>query len=258
MSYEVLGWALFLRRLKLLITHHSSLITDQRGVFSPFMFGLLMAVGIFSVLAQQWAKRDLERLQAERMERLEATAADAAEALEFAILTETANTFDQNVDLERILPNTTRTGTTGLNDDLQIVTRDGDRAFDLRGQRVAIGALDDPLARAQLNQAGNAAALTELGDAEGVVVIDTSAVRRRQIETSRAIMQEMASHVFNFYAGNLRFPTDEEYDALARKFRATDAWGAPLDYTLNNDDEAEIAVVTPWGYRQEMELRLDD
>lgn len=231
---------------------------NQKGIFSPFMFGLLLAVGVFSVLSQQWAKRDLRTLQESRETRMEATAQDIARNIEFEILTETASTFSNNLNTNRLLPNAAKAGSNRSQDDIQIISREGEEIFELETQRFAINLGGDDLSRSALNQTTTSKNIVNAGETQGVAVIDTSAIRQRQVETSRTNMKAMAERIFNFYAGNLRFPTVGEYDQLALVFNATDVWGSPLDYTYENDDRASLAFTTPWGFRQSMRLDLKD
>lgn len=234
------------------------LMANQRGIFSPFMFGLLLAVGVFSVLSQQWAKRDLRTLEEQRASRMEATAQDIARNIEFEILTETASTFSDNLNTNRLLPTAAAASINRAQDDVQIISREGEQIFELETQRFAINLGGDALSRSALNQNTTSKNITDTEDAQGVAVIDTSAIRQRQVENSRTNMKAMAERIFNFYAGNLRFPTSSEYDQLALVFNATDVWGSPLDYTYETDDRAHIAFTTPWGFRQSMRLDLKD
>jgi hypothetical protein len=235
-------------------------LREQRGVFSPFMFGLIMATNIFSVVAMQWAKRDLALLQTQQAARAQAEATDIAKAVEFAILTETASSYDGAVDINRALGNTALSrGRTRGQEGVHIVTRDSGEHFDLTNQRVAITTTDDPLLRSRLSQAGNAADLGQTAqNSTAVAVVDTGAIRQRQVLQSKKTLETMAEQVYQFYAGHLRFPSPGEYDALADTLGARDVWGNDFTYTYLNENEALIEFTTPWNYTHSLKLNLTD
>jgi hypothetical protein len=224
------------------------------------MFGLIMATNIFSVLAMQWAKRDLALLQARQADRAQAEAEDIAKAVEFALLTETASSYDGTVDINRALANTALSrGRTRGQENVHIVARDSGEHFDLTNQRVAIATTDDPLLRSRLSQAGNAADLGQAAqESQAVAVVDTGAIRQRQILQSQKNLETMAEQIYQFYAGHLRFPSPGEYDELANVLSARDVWGNDFTYTYLNEDEVLIEFTTPWNYTHSLKLNLTD
>ncbi|PZP38486.1 MAG: hypothetical protein DI585_07265, partial [Pseudomonas fluorescens] len=60
-----------------------------------------MGMSIFSALSLQWAKQALADYELQQAQRAKANAEDVAKGLNFAILTENAQTYSENYDLER-------------------------------------------------------------------------------------------------------------------------------------------------------------
>ncbi len=60
---------------------------SQQGGFSPFMFGLVVGMSLFSAMSMHWARQELVRYEQEQVQRSKKDAQDVANALNFAILT---------------------------------------------------------------------------------------------------------------------------------------------------------------------------
>ncbi|MDD9911615.1 MAG: hypothetical protein OXQ96_01035, partial [Alphaproteobacteria bacterium] len=229
------------------LTRH---LRNQRGAFSPFMFGLLMAIGIFSTLAMHWAKKDLIRIQEERAERVKAEAEDIAKAVEFTIMTETASTFGQDFNIDELRQHTGRSqGKTRGQQDIQLIARDSETVFDLTNQRIAIAATDDPLAQTELRDTPDAKGLARAAKdgLDPVIIVDTGAIRKNQVAKSVQRLEQMAEQVYQFYAANFRFPTESEYDQLQDALKIKDIWGNDFYYTYRNDEEALLEFTSPWN-----------
>ena len=225
------------------------------------MMGLLMGMSLFSVMSLQWAKAELEKQQARNAERERQKAQDIAGALEFSILTETAATYSDDLELNRALAQSSATGKTRGGEDVLVVARDaGQNAFGNRNQRVAITASDDTLFRSQLYRTGSAEDLTRLksSDNRTVVMFDSSAVRDRQIRTSIKNMELLAEHVYSFYAAHMRFPSGTEFDEIDAGLGLRDVWGNPFAYTHSSAEQARIEFTTHWNFTKTLNLSLKD
>lgn len=232
----------------------------QAGYLSPFMFGLIIGMSIFSAMSAHWAQQELVRVQERKAERAHKQAEDIAHAMEFATLTETEGTYSDSYDLERAKMYAARSsGKTAGGQDFMVVARqENNESFGKRDQKVAIAATDDTLLRAKVYRAGSAEELAKMEEQKPVALLDTKAVRERQVRTSMKAMEGMAEQVYAFYAGHLRFPDEGEFDELQKRFTYRDAWGGEFDYTYVNEGEARLEFVTPWNYTQAIKLSLKD
>lgn len=227
---------------------------------SPFMFGMVVGMSMFSVMSTRWAQLELVRVQERKAEQARVQAEDLASAMEFATLTETAATYSETYDLERAKGYAALSSgkTAGGQDFIVVARQENDESFGTRDQKVAIAASDDTLLRAKVYRAGSAEELADMGRQKPVAVLDTGAVRERQVRTSMKAMEGMAEQIYAFYAGHMRFPNDSEYDGLRQKFLLTDAWGGAFAYTYVNESEARLEFTTPWNYTQVITLNLKD
>lgn len=235
------------------------ILNNQQGAFSPFMFGLVFGVGIFSTLVMYWAKQDLLRLEQLQAERAKAEAEDIAKALEFALLTETDATYSNDLSLNRARQFTNLSdGKTRGGEDILLTERLGDSRFEQQHSKVAITASDDIFLRSDIHRQGSADDLARLtpGDNQAVVVFDSEKIRTQQVARSRQNMDTMAEQVYQFYGAQLRFPTAAEFETLSNKLGLRDVWGRPFDYQLLDTDRARLEFVTPWGYTQTLDLNL--
>ncbi len=218
-----------------------------------------MGISLFSVMVGQWGRKEMLELELTRAERAKSEAEDIAKALEFSILTETSASYSEELSLERALAHTARSSakTRGKRDFLLTERTDGS-AFDLGQKRLAITASDDILLRAEVNRAHDSDSLARMqfGKKEAVVLLDTKGIRLRQVERSRLNMNIMAEHVYQFYAGHLRFPTIDEYESLQEKLGVNDVWGSDFLYTPIDEESGTIQFTTPWGYTQSLDLSL--
>jgi hypothetical protein len=235
----------------------------QGGAISPFMFGLIIGMSIFSVLSLQWAKQELARQQARNAAHDKAQAEDMAKAIQFSMLTETRDNYHDDIDVKRAMPYTTiATGKTRGGEQVMVGVQEQDPKanFGAGNTRVGVTASDDILRRAQVYRAGNADDILALAAQSNttVVTFDTSAVRSKQMRDSTSALEGMAEQIYAFYAGNMRFPSVGEYSRLAAQFSYHDAWGKPFDYQFGDSDNAALSFTTPWNYTYTQKLNLRD
>ncbi|NBX86468.1 MAG: hypothetical protein EBQ80_04430 [Proteobacteria bacterium] len=235
----------------------------QRGAFSPFMFGLVMGVTIFSALSMQWAKKELERYQAKQADAAQRQAQDVAKAMEFAILTEGQDNYSEEYTLQRARQFSSAAAKTRGEQDFLLATkreRDSER-FGRNDEKIAIAASDDTLLRSQVYRSGDVAELDKLrtNKASGVVVYDTSEARDRQIRTSIQRQEALAEQIYAFYAAEMKFPTLAEFTEMRRKFGLRDVWGDDFEYGVDPDlQQGFLSFTTPWGYVHEINLSLKE
>lgn len=239
------------------------LLSCQRGAFSPFMFGLVVGVTIFSAVSMQYARQELVAYQKRQGERARAQAEDLASALDFAIGTETKETYGESYDLARAKRYAQTTGKTRGDQDFLLTTRQENEgsSYGRSGEKVAIAATDDALLRSKLNATGSAQDLASLSTrkSQPIAVYDTSLARDRQIRTSNSHMEQLAEQVFAFYAANMKFPTLDEYNGIIAQFPLNDAWGEDFDYDVDSTgQDAQLSFTTPWNYTQVLNLNLKD
>ncbi len=234
-------------------------LKQQRGAFSPFMFGLLMGLTLFSSNIGIYADRELEKLEERRMALEQARAQDVRQALEYSILAE-GTEFSADLDLNRALTYAEGAGVrTRGGQDLHVVVREGKEEYGLRSKQALITMSDDPLLRAQMEQLADGQALQDFAGPSdrNVVLFDSSAARREQVETSIARLEQVAEIVYGFYANELRMPYKDEYiDEIEGQLSLTDTWGRPFDYFYLEDDFGQLEFTTPWGYTHSHDLDL--
>lgn len=229
----------------------------QRGWASPFMFGLLMGMTVFSALSLVWAKQELARVAERRAKQAQQQAEDTVKGLEFAALTETHATYSTDYTTARakqFMAN--NTGRTRGGESILATGREVDgETFGQKGERVAITASDDTLERSKIYRTGDAREMLAMAASNtSVAVFDSNAVRMRQMMTSQKSMEGLAEQVFAFYAGHSRFPNQGEFVDLRARFPYTDAWGGNFDYTYVSNEEVGLAFTTPWNYTQTLKL----
>lgn len=236
----------------------------QSGSVSPFMFGLLIGMTLFSAMSLQWARQELARQQRRHAEMARNQADDMARSMEFAAMTETENTYSDEFNLERAKRFSNYTGgKTRGGQEMIVVARtdEGNTTFGSKDQRIAITSTDDTLLRAKVYRSASAADISRLQESspdQPIATVDTSGVRQRQVLTSQKSMEGLAEQVYAFYGAHQRFPNPNEFGALRAKFPFLDAWGQPFDYTYISDDAARLEFTTPWNYTQSLKLSLKD
>lgn len=227
------------------------------------MFGLILGMGVFSALSLQWSKQALQRYEQQQLARARANSQDVVQGLDFAILTETGNTYRDEYDLERARPYSNSTARTVGGQDYMVTAREDENreSFGKKATTVAVTGSDDTLLRSRMYRTGDAEEIlrTRTGDKQAVTTYDTSLARDRQVRTTNERMEVLAEQVYAFYAGKKRFPTDNEFQALRNTFDVRDAWGREFIYTVTEDGQkGTLSFTTPWDYTQTLKLGLKD
>lgn len=249
-------------RIKALVGLKKDGERDQRGGVSPFMFGLLVGMSIFSVMSAYWAQKELAALQVRQAERAQKQADDVVKALEFSALTETQSTYSDQYDMDRAKGSLARaSGKTRGGEEYVVNAQEAaTETFGTRDSKLVVTASDDTLLRAKVYQTGNADDVAAFGDGrtKAVATLDTGGIRQRQVLTSVKAMEALAEQVYAFYAGHMRFPTDMEFKELQAKFPYVDAWGGPFSYTRTGEDTGTLEFTTPWNYTQTLNMSLKE
>lgn len=233
---------------------------NQRGAFSPYMFGMLAGLGLFSSLMAHYARQDMVEAEKRKLEQQQQEAEDLARGLENAILTERDATYDADLSLSRARQyTTTATGKTYAGDDVTINIQDSDRTYSLDHQRALITTSDDDLLKSSVGAALNADDIGSYnaGTNQPVAVFDSKSARDHQVQLSYEFMESQAALVYQFYAGELRFPDNSEYADLASTSGLTDYWGNDFTYTRTSDTVCSLSFTTPWGYTQTINLNFN-
>ncbi len=226
------------------------------------MMGLMMGMTIFSAMSMQWAKQELENIQKRQQAEATRSAEDMAGAMEFAMLAENKDTYGETPTLERARMFAATTGKTRGDQNFLATVREEqtEGRFGAPRSQVAITASDDTLLRSQMHRAADGEELNRAaGGEQPVALLDTSAVRDRQVRTSNMRMNSLAEQVYAFYAAKMKFPSTSEFTEMATKLGFRDVWGQSFEYTVSADQQsAQIGFTTPWDYTQSLKLNLKD
>jgi hypothetical protein len=232
---------------------------------SPFLTGLLLGMTVFSALSMQWAKQELASLQQRNAARDAAQAKELAGAMEFAILTEDAESYAENPTLERARTFSAATTQTRGGNQVLVTTRsseDTDKkgAFGMGTAQVALTASDDRFTRAAATRTASAEELQRTRtNAEELIFANVRAARERQVITSTRRMEALAEQLYAYYGAELRFPDLNTYTTYAGKLGLRDAWGREFDYDPTTDGQGgSLSFTTPWGFKQALKLSLKD
>lgn len=236
------------------------LVLAQRGAASPFMLGLLLGVSIFSISVQQQARIELQEIRKTQALKQEKEANALRNAVEMAIMTETTADYMADMTNERIREYLSYSGgTTRTNQDLAM--RSNAHSGDLQASRIIMTTSDDQFVRDAV-ELQNMGGMTDsdLNKRSDVIVVDTKALRQRQIEASYENMEALAGLVYDWWsrAGNYRFPSSAQFNAEVLPFSSyTDFWGREFDYTYINDNQARLEFTTPWAQDYAMNLTMN-
>lgn len=237
-----------------------NILKSQKGAFSPYMFGMLAGLAIFSSMMAYQARKDILEAEQRKLEQQQEEAEDLMEALENALLTETSATYSADLTLDRAQNFATMaSGKTRAGSDITFNQQDSETAYSLDHQRVAITTSDDTLLQNTVSGLTDADAIAgyDAGDSQAVAVFDSKATREQQMDLSYQFMENQATLVYQFYAGNLRFPNSTEYDDLAAISGLTDVWGGAFSYTYISDTSARLTFTTPWGHTQTINMNFN-
>lgn len=237
------------------------------------MFGMLIGVGVLSAVSQQWATKYAKTLEEQKIEAAKQNANEISLAMENTILLENSTTYSQDLTASgtvntRVLQQASTEGKTQGDENYLVKEVDSSVDFGLQNQKIVIAATDDTYIR---NDIENLVDVDEViaykpTKNQAVEVFDSSIVRKRQVNTSFKYLNQAADSIYNFYAGNLRFPTSAEYDAIFAVTGLKDVWGVPFVYERGDeyaipdplgDQVARISMETPWGYKRTIQLNMN-
>lgn len=235
------------------------------------MFGMLMGVGILSAVTQQWAQKYAEDLEAQRIEQAKQSAGEIKLALENAILLEDNASYNADVTTlgnldDRVLQQASTVGKTRGGSNYQISEVNSTTEFGLQNKRIVVAATDDLYVKSDVAGLVDVSSITAYNptDNAGVEVFDTSDPRRKQVDKSYEYLLQAADSVYNFYAGNLRFPTIAEYATIENLTKLQDVWGNSFTYQRGDDYGASegdqvgrIQMQTPWGYTRTIPMDMN-
>lgn len=226
------------------------------------MSGLMIGMTIFSALSLEWARQELVATQKRQQEEAKMAAEDLAKAMEFAVMTETGETYDETYALDRARAYSNSTGTTRGGNQVALVSRDVETEDGTGAPRtqLALAATDDILLRAKLNLAEDVERLNRaVSGTAPVAFFDSGTVRGQQLLTSQRRMEAMAEQVFTFYAANMNFPSSQAFTALSKQAGLKDAWGQLFNFTVAEDGQSgELSFTTPWGLTRTQSVSLRD
>lgn len=236
------------------------LLKNQKGAFSPFIFGMLFALAAFSTMSAYWAQKDMIDQERKKIERQKEEATDLRRALENSIRTETADTYNQAINLNRAQAFTTlSTGETRGGQAVAFNAQESNVALGISNTRVVLSTSDDEMLRDDidlLSTASGQAAYTS-GQNQAVEFYDSQADRARQVDLSTDALNAEVAQVYAFYEANLRFPNGTEYGDINTMTGFSDVWGNDFTYTYIDDKTATLAFTTPWGYTQTINLDMN-
>jgi hypothetical protein len=244
-------------------TPRAALWVCQQGGFSPFLFGLVVGMSVFSALSMQWAKQELVRYEEQQARRAQSNAEEVAKGLEFAILTEDQSSYSENYDLERAKAFAETDARTRGGQDYLLTTHENEQreVFGKKDTTIAITGSDDTLLRSQIYRTADSEEVLRMktGSKQAVAIYDTGQARDRQVRTSNERMEQLAEQLYAFYAGQRRFPTDSEFTRLQGGLDLHDAWGEDFTYTAKPDGQTgTLSFTTPWNYTQTLKLSLQE
>lgn len=235
----------------------------QAGGFSPFMFGMLMGMTIFSALSLQWAQQALIVRQQKQLESAKAAAEETAKGMEFAVLSETAYGYSNDYTLNRARAFAATTAQTRSGEDAQIVQREGgeegdNTRFGQTRTTVGVNLTDDPFLRQKVAQTGSAEDLQRVENAP-LATVEVTSLRGKQVKIGQQRMADLAEQLYGHYAGHLTFPDASTFDALEKRYNLRDPWGRPFVYEPAEDQQtATLTFTTPWNFTQTLHLSLKD
>ena len=229
----------------------SGFFKSQRGNISPFLFGLLAGVALFSGGMKAKAELELQRIKEEQAQRERETAEQYKRAIEGSILSETSATYG-TLDRERIEQNLAKGigGGTRSGQDVAFgsITTDATR----NEQRIIISTSDDDFVRTEVSNIetaadAGAAAQSDINRRGDIANIDTASLRTRQIKRTMTNMHQESELIYAFWGRDGVMPTSGEYATINSQTGLTDFWGGSFTYTRFDDSHAILEATTPWG-----------
>lgn len=234
---------------------------NQKGGFSPFIFGVLIGLSAFSVITAEMAKREMEKAALHRIKTQKEQAEDLARGLENALLTETDATYDADLTVTRARDGSSgSTGVTRSGSSVLVNVQTGENSLGLDHQRILITTTDDTMLRDDVGFIASKEdqSTYSASNKEPVAMFDSESIRKRQVEASREYLEAEAAQVYGFYAANLRFPNEgAEYNSINSMTNYVDVWGNNFTYTFIDSKTATLSFTTPWNYTYTLNLDMN-
>lgn len=256
----------------------------QRGAFSPFMFGMLAGLAVFSGALRTQYLNELGSLESQRYERLVKETTALEDAVRNYIRTEITASYSDTITVANIQELLTTRGSTTdsgqayqiniINETINFVNAAAVAAT-RNAQVVLMTPSDDSLLRAAVAAVTTKEDAFTLAENPHVTVVSTESIRQEQVALSKKRLEAMAALLYDYYtrgffSGVTRlhsFPRNTtEYNDMITTYNlgneAKDSWGAALVYTVDtsgNTTDAEtgtalsetavISFTAPWGER---------
>lgn len=259
-------------------------LRNQRGAFSPFMFGMLAGLAVFSGALRSQYLNELGTLESQRNTRLINEAKELESSVKNFLRSQTSSTFNSTItvaNIQELLATDGATTDSGQAYQIKIIPytisyiNNATAAVTRDAQIFLMTSSDDSLLRTQVDNTTTRTDAFTLAKEPHVVVVDTESVRQEQVALSKKRLEGMASLLYDYYtrgffSGTTRlhtFPRDAtEYNAMVATYNLTneakDSWGQNLTYTVNASgnttdletseaisESAVISFVTPWSER---------
>ncbi|MAI08367.1 MAG: hypothetical protein CMF61_05345 [Magnetococcales bacterium] len=238
-------------------------LRNQKGAFSPFMFGMLMGVAVFSAAMNHWAKKEIVDIEKQNIQSEHQKAEQIKQAFENAILTENINSdngYSEEMNLARaqkFLSGSTGQTKSGEQAFLSTAIKSG--SFKTSNSRVLITTSDDEAIKDEIRTLGSDAMADYNSADSSVVMFDSEEVRKKQIKESKTLLEREASQIYRSYtAYNYKFPTAEQYKTQVNAATGLrDVWGSPFKYDRKSDKVVVLSFTTPWGYTYKKRLDMN-
>ena len=234
-----------------MIVQIRQLWAKQKGAFSPFLFGMLAGISLFSGAVRVNAELELKRIHDQQAKRQQEETHSLRRAVENALLSETSATFG-NIDANRLKALTSYgTGQTRGGQDIAVgsITRNSA----IKSQRMIVSASDDALVRSEISNLATdgdnaAAAASDLNKRTDVTSVDTTTIRLRQLEVSNINMRVQSDLIYDYWSRHGALPTVGQYNTeIAAVSNLKDFWGNDFTYNLAATNYAILTYTTPWG-----------
>lgn len=238
-------------------------ITCTTGGFSPFMFGMLASVAVFSSMMEKWHMEELKREEIRQTESKKSAANQVVLAIENSILTENVkgnNNYNKTISVastQRFMSGVT--GFNGSGSTIQLKTGQLDTQLGRKNERIIVNINDDAHLANRIDRLQGDDAMTDFDEVAGTRLIDTNGLRQRQIKASRTYLESESSHVYRSYVSfGYKFPTSTEYEETIQAATGLkDAWGQDFEYERLGDKKATLSFTTPWGYTVTKQLNME-
>lgn len=250
------------KNLKLYKQYSKSLILrSQRGAFSPFMFGVLAGIAIFSGAMRSEYLNELGNLEVARNERLQKEATAMETALENYLLSETQALYTATsgslsaAEVAQFLATSGATTQSGATLSVRIINyavaytifTGGVNLNGTRNEQIFLmSPTEDDSLKTRIINAATRTDAEALAALPTVVMVDTNRLRQQQVAFSKQKLENMASLLYGYYTRGIvvsgkrlhTFPRNQtEYDTMLTTYnlqpQAKDFWGNNFTYTVD-------------------------